>query len=305
MAKLVRSRISFPLSSSVQSGGRRLGPAVLLEFFWKHCEPVSMQRQSICSQHVGCICSLTGVALLEVAPSTSTTPHHTQLLHRTTMPIFVLTISFLPNMCVGAITFQSCFFFSHCGPHYRQNWYTFIWLLNKPFSEIWHCKELFRVCMYIYKKDKFFLLHYLRIRQEWDIVLECRKKGLPQNVYLNNGFIDTNRILDKLENNSSLIKKIALLNETEKERNKFIFHLSGDHWTVSFHQVLCLDNRLFEWYSHSNKPTLQLMLIILLRKRNVVQSHPKDPLGRHMSAASVHCIGAISTVGAGPMQAVA
>lgn len=70
-----------------------------------------------------------------------------------------------------------------------------------------------------------------RIRQEWDIMLDCRRKGIPQAAYLNNGFIDTNSILDKLEKNSPLIKKIALLND--KERSKFIFQLSGEHWTVS------------------------------------------------------------------------
>lgn len=92
-------------------------------------------------------------------------------------------------------------------------------------------------------------MYYFRIRQEWDIMLECRKNGLPQSAYLNNGFIDPNRILDKLEKNSPLVKKIGLLDETEKERNKFIFHLSGDHWTVSFHQVL------FEWTEYLSNIT--------------------------------------------------
>lgn len=62
-------------------------------------------------------------------------------------------------------------------------------------------------------------------------MLECRRKGIPQAAYLSNGFIDTNSVLDKLEKNSPLIKKIALLND--KERSKFIFQLSGEHWTVS------------------------------------------------------------------------
>ncbi|KAG8130734.1 hypothetical protein E2320_017321 [Naja naja] len=85
------------------------------------------------------------------------------------------------------------------------------------------------VCGGVGIKSKCFHLYFFRIKQEWDIMLDCRRKGIPQTAYLNNGFIDTNSILDKLEKNSPLIKKIALLND--KERSKFIFQLSGEHWT--------------------------------------------------------------------------
>lgn len=113
-----------------------------------------------------------------------------------------------------------------------------VWMLNEPFSKT--LGYYGRVLLFI--REKCFNLYYFRIKQEWDIMLECRKKGIPQATYLNNGFIDTNKILDNLEKNSTLIKKIALLDETEKERNKFIFQLSGEHWTVSLHQ-LCLHGR--------------------------------------------------------------
>ncbi|XP_044302033.1 leucine-rich repeat-containing protein 2 isoform X1 [Varanus komodoensis] len=86
-----------------------------------------------------------------------------------------------------------------------------------------------------------------KIKQEWDLVLECRRKGLPQAAYLNNGFIDTERILDKIEKNSPLIKKIALLNETEKKRSKFVFQLSGEHWT-EFPDSLKEQTYLKEWH---------------------------------------------------------
>ncbi|XP_042303243.1 leucine-rich repeat-containing protein 2 [Sceloporus undulatus] len=86
-----------------------------------------------------------------------------------------------------------------------------------------------------------------KIRQEWDIMLECRRKGIPQAAYLNNGFIDTNRILDTLEKNSPLVKKIALLNETENKRNKFIFQLSGEQWT-EFPDSLKEQTHLKEWH---------------------------------------------------------
>lgn len=84
---------------------------------------------------------------------------------------------------------------------------------------------------------KYSNLYHFRIRQEWDVMLECRRNGIPQAAYLKNGFIDTNSIFNKLEQNSLLFKKIALLNETQKERDRFIFQLSGDNWTVSFSQV--------------------------------------------------------------------
>lgn len=77
-------------------------------------------------------------------------------------------------------------------------------------------------------------LHCFRIKQEWDFALECRKKGIPQSAYLKNGFVDTTeKLLDKIAKNSQLCKKSTLSDETKKERSKFIFQLSGEHWTVN------------------------------------------------------------------------
>ncbi|XP_053143805.1 leucine-rich repeat-containing protein 2 [Hemicordylus capensis] len=109
-----------------------------------------------------------------------------------------------------------------------------------------------------------------KIRQEWDIVLECRRKGLPQTAYLNNGFIDTNRILDKLEKNSPLIKKIALLNETEKERNKFIFQLSGENWT-EFPDSLKEQTHLQEWHINNTKITTIPAYIALFQELRILE----------------------------------
>ncbi|XP_062985504.1 leucine-rich repeat-containing protein 2 [Elgaria multicarinata webbii] len=109
-----------------------------------------------------------------------------------------------------------------------------------------------------------------KIRQEWDIVLECRRKGIPQAAYLNNGFIDTDRILDKLEKNSPLIKKIALLNETEKERNKFIFQLSGEHWT-EFPDSLKEQTHLKEWHINNTKIVTIPTYIALFQELRILE----------------------------------
>ncbi|XP_072848453.2 leucine-rich repeat-containing protein 2 isoform X1 [Pogona vitticeps] len=109
-----------------------------------------------------------------------------------------------------------------------------------------------------------------KIRQEWDIILECRKKGIPQAVYLNNGFIDTNKILDKLEKNSSLIKKIVLLDETKKERNKFVFQLSGEQWT-EFPDSLKEQTHLEEWHINNTKISTIPTYIALFQELRVLE----------------------------------
>ncbi|KAM8792447.1 leucine-rich repeat-containing protein 2 [Eudromia elegans] len=71
-----------------------------------------------------------------------------------------------------------------------------------------------------------------RIKEEWNFILECRKKGIPQSKYLKNGFVNTDeKILDKYGKAPQLYKKRTLANEIEKERSKFIFQLSGEQWT--------------------------------------------------------------------------
>ncbi|NXP18729.1 LRRC2 protein, partial [Scytalopus superciliaris] len=71
-----------------------------------------------------------------------------------------------------------------------------------------------------------------KIKQEWNLILDYRKKGIPQSKYLKNGFVDTNeKNLDTYGKNSQLQKRHTLSNEVNKERNKFIFQLSGEQWT--------------------------------------------------------------------------
>ncbi|XP_034265953.1 leucine-rich repeat-containing protein 2 [Pantherophis guttatus] len=107
-----------------------------------------------------------------------------------------------------------------------------------------------------------------KIRQEWDIMLDCKRKGIPQAAYLNNGFIDTNSILDKLEKNSPLIKKIALLND--KERSKFIFQLSGEHWT-ELPDWLKEKTYLKEWHVNNTKISSIPSYIALFQELKILE----------------------------------
>ncbi|XP_048148914.1 leucine-rich repeat-containing protein 2 [Corvus hawaiiensis] len=71
-----------------------------------------------------------------------------------------------------------------------------------------------------------------KIKQEWNLILECRKKGIPQSKYLKNGFVDINeRDLDTYGKTPQLKKSRALPDGANKEQNKFIFQLSGEQWT--------------------------------------------------------------------------
>lgn len=72
-----------------------------------------------------------------------------------------------------------------------------------------------------------------RIKEEWNFVAECRRKGIPQAQYCKNGFIDTSvRILEKIER-SSLIRQSSPSKERDKKSSAFVFELSGEHWKVS------------------------------------------------------------------------
>uniref|UniRef100_A0ACB8ES29 Leucine-rich repeat-containing protein 2 n=1 Tax=Sphaerodactylus townsendi TaxID=933632 RepID=A0ACB8ES29_9SAUR len=101
-------------------------------------------------------------------------------------------------------------------------------------------------------------------------MLDCRRKGIPQAVYLKNGFIETNNILDKIEQNSLLFKKIALLNETEKERNRFIFQLSGENWT-EFPDSLKEQTHLKEWHVNNTKIATIPAYIALFQELRILQ----------------------------------
>ncbi|TEA23952.1 hypothetical protein DBR06_SOUSAS21910030, partial [Sousa chinensis] len=69
-----------------------------------------------------------------------------------------------------------------------------------------------------------------KIKEEWNFVAECRRKGIPQAAYCKNGFIDTSvRLLDKIERNS-LARQSAVSKEREKRSSEFVFELTGQHW---------------------------------------------------------------------------
>lgn len=72
-----------------------------------------------------------------------------------------------------------------------------------------------------------------RIKEEWNLVAECRRRGVPQAAYCRNGFVDTSvRLLDKLERNL-LLRQSSPSEGRGKGSSKFVFELSGEHWTVS------------------------------------------------------------------------
>lgn len=73
------------------------------------------------------------------------------------------------------------------------------------------------------------------------MILECRKKGIPQSKYLKNGFVDINvKDLDTREKTPQLKKSHALSDGVNKEQNKFIFQLSGEQWTVNIMENMFL-----------------------------------------------------------------
>ncbi|XP_074851196.1 leucine-rich repeat-containing protein 2 isoform X1 [Carettochelys insculpta] len=110
-----------------------------------------------------------------------------------------------------------------------------------------------------------------KIKQEWDFVLECRKKGIPQSAYLKSGFVDTTvKLKDKTEKNSQLSKKGALPDGTDKERNKFIFQLSGEHWT-ELPDSLKEQTHLKEWHIHKTQIQTIPAFIALFQELKVLE----------------------------------
>ncbi|XP_072452968.1 leucine-rich repeat-containing protein 2 [Notamacropus eugenii] len=86
-----------------------------------------------------------------------------------------------------------------------------------------------------------------KIKEEWNFVQECRKKGIPQSVYCKNGFVDTSvRLLERIGKNSSLTKE-SLSKDRRKRKNKFVFELSGMEWK-ELPDSLREQTHLKEWY---------------------------------------------------------
>uniref|UniRef100_A0A8C8RXY6 Leucine rich repeat containing 2 n=1 Tax=Pelusios castaneus TaxID=367368 RepID=A0A8C8RXY6_9SAUR len=110
-----------------------------------------------------------------------------------------------------------------------------------------------------------------KIKQEWDFALECRKKGIPQAAYLKNGFVDiAAKLLDKIEENSQLRKKNAFTDELDRERSKFIFQLSGEHWT-ELPDSLKEQTHLKEWHIHNTQIQTIPTYIALFQELKVLE----------------------------------
>ncbi|XP_004704053.1 leucine-rich repeat-containing protein 2 [Echinops telfairi] len=89
-----------------------------------------------------------------------------------------------------------------------------------------------------------------KIKEEWNFVAECRRKGIPQAEYCKNGHVDTSvRLLEKIERNSR-----AWLGprsqERQKRRNPFVFELWGPQWK-ELPDSLKEQTHLKEWHIDS------------------------------------------------------
>ncbi|XP_040596098.1 leucine-rich repeat-containing protein 2 isoform X2 [Mesocricetus auratus] len=91
-----------------------------------------------------------------------------------------------------------------------------------------------------------------KIKEEWDFVAECRRKGVPQAQYCKNGFVDTNtRLLDKIERNS-VARQRSRVKDRDKRSNPFVFELSGAQWK-ELPDSLKEQTHLKEWHIHSTR----------------------------------------------------
>ncbi|XP_029473865.1 leucine-rich repeat-containing protein 2 isoform X3 [Rhinatrema bivittatum] len=110
-----------------------------------------------------------------------------------------------------------------------------------------------------------------KIKQEWHFMLECRKRGIPQTVYAKNGFIDTSlKLLDKIEANSLLFKESNFFENTEKERNKFIFELFGEDWK-ELPETLKEQTHLKEWHINNTKISIIPSYIKMFQELRVLE----------------------------------
>ncbi|KAK2496332.1 hypothetical protein MC885_014609 [Smutsia gigantea] len=95
-----------------------------------------------------------------------------------------------------------------------------------------------------------------KIKEEWNFVAECRKKGVPQAVYCKNGFIDISvRLLEKIGRNS-LTRQSSLSKERDKRSSAFVFELSGEQWK-ELPDWLKEQTHLKEW--HINNTLIQII----------------------------------------------
>ncbi|XP_036886439.1 leucine-rich repeat-containing protein 2 [Sturnira hondurensis] len=95
-----------------------------------------------------------------------------------------------------------------------------------------------------------------KIKEEWNFVAECRRKGIPQAEYCRNGFVDSGvRLLEKIERNS-LLSRSSPSKAGDKRRSPFVFELSGEHWK-ELPDSLREQTHLKEW--HINNTLIQVI----------------------------------------------
>ncbi|XP_039945720.1 leucine-rich repeat-containing protein 2 isoform X2 [Hirundo rustica] len=122
-----------------------------------------------------------------------------------------------------------------------------------------------------------------KIKQEWNLILECRKKGIPQSKYLKNGFVDiSEKNLDTCGKSPQLKKSHALSDGVNKEQNKFIFQLSGEQW-MELPDSLKEQVYLKEWHVYNTLiqtiPTYIALfqdLIVLELSKNQINHLPAE-----------------------------
>lgn len=89
-----------------------------------------------------------------------------------------------------------------------------------------------------------------KIKEEWEFVAECRRKGVPQAEYCKNGFVDTStRLLERIERNS-VARQSARVKDRGKRSSPFVFELSGTQWK-ELPDSLREQTHLKEWHIHS------------------------------------------------------
>ncbi|XP_044129367.1 leucine-rich repeat-containing protein 2 [Bufo gargarizans] len=100
------------------------------------------------------------------------------------------------------------------------------------------------------EKERLQMSALQKIKQEWNFMLECRDKGIPQSEYIKDGFVDTRlELLDAYQKSSSILKQ-SPYKEKEPETNKYVFSLYGAEW-LELPDYLREQTYLKEW--HINK----------------------------------------------------
>nr|KAF6270335.1 leucine rich repeat containing 2 [Pipistrellus kuhlii] len=120
-----------------------------------------------------------------------------------------------------------------------------------------------------------------KIKEEWNLVAECRRRGVPQAAYCRNGFLDTSeRLLDKLER-KLLLRQSSPSGGRDGGSSKFVFELSGEHWT-ELPDSLKEQTHLKEWHiSHTRIETIPAYIKLFQAMR--ILDLPKNQLS-HLPA---------------------